>query len=117
VCEALKATDNEEERKVLGIMEKTFKCYITEDPKAKELKERLNNVECELAQATRTQLNLGFKVGEGSISDHVCEASLSSRPASSSLAASKSVAVHHQCCRTPRPMASSRRPAPCSCGT
>ena len=26
---------SEEQRKVLAIMEKTFSCYITEDPKAK----------------------------------------------------------------------------------
>lgn len=33
---------SEEQRKVLQIMERTFKCYITEDPRAAELKEKLN---------------------------------------------------------------------------
>lgn len=32
-------------------MERTFLCYITEDPAAKALKEKLNTMEAELAQA------------------------------------------------------------------
>eukprot|EP00983_Pelagomonas_calceolata_P012816 410078-Pelagomonas_calceolata.AAC.2 len=53
-------------------MEKTFKCYITEDPKAKaravicksqrELKEKLNKLEADLASA-RNGMALGYKVG------------------------------------------------------
>ncbi|KAF5828250.1 oligoendopeptidase [Dunaliella salina] len=61
VREAQKAEGlNEEQRKVLAIMEKTFKCYITEDPKAKELKEKLNKLEADLASA-RNGMALGYK--------------------------------------------------------
>ncbi|KAJ9524541.1 hypothetical protein QJQ45_024105 [Haematococcus lacustris] len=49
-----------EQAKVLAIMEKTFKCYITEDPRAKELKERLNTLEAELSGARNT-MALGYK--------------------------------------------------------
>lgn len=49
-----------EQESVLRIMERTFKCYITEDPRAKELKERLNSLEAELA-AARNTMALGYK--------------------------------------------------------
>jgi len=51
---------SEEEAGVLAIMEKTFKCYIIEDPKAKELKEKLNTLEAELS-AARNTMTLGYK--------------------------------------------------------
>ncbi|GFR51274.1 hypothetical protein Agub_g13582 [Astrephomene gubernaculifera] len=49
----------EEQARVLRIMERTFGCYITEDPRAAELKEKINSMEAELAQA-RNQMSLGY---------------------------------------------------------
>eukprot|EP00195_Chlamydomonas_chlamydogama_P009741 CAMPEP_0202900574 /NCGR_PEP_ID=MMETSP1392-20130828/11915_1 /ASSEMBLY_ACC=CAM_ASM_000868 /TAXON_ID=225041 /ORGANISM="Chlamydomonas chlamydogama, Strain SAG 11-48b" /LENGTH=623 /DNA_ID=CAMNT_0049586991 /DNA_START=175 /DNA_END=2046 /DNA_ORIENTATION=- len=49
-----------EQVKVLRIMERTFQCYIMEDGQAKELKERLNTLEAELA-AARNEMALGYK--------------------------------------------------------
>lgn len=49
-----------EQSKVLSIMERTFGCYITEDPRAAELKEKLNSLEAELAQS-RNKMSLGIK--------------------------------------------------------
>eukprot|EP00197_Chlamydomonas_leiostraca_P012787 CAMPEP_0202859018 /NCGR_PEP_ID=MMETSP1391-20130828/1317_1 /ASSEMBLY_ACC=CAM_ASM_000867 /TAXON_ID=1034604 /ORGANISM="Chlamydomonas leiostraca, Strain SAG 11-49" /LENGTH=626 /DNA_ID=CAMNT_0049538015 /DNA_START=77 /DNA_END=1957 /DNA_ORIENTATION=- len=49
-----------EQEGVLRIMEKTFKCYITEDPRAKALKEQLNELEAALAGARNT-MALGYK--------------------------------------------------------
>ncbi|GIL49198.1 hypothetical protein Vafri_5347 [Volvox africanus] len=47
------------QERVLKIMERTFKCYITEDPKAAALKEKINNLEAALAQS-RNQMSLGY---------------------------------------------------------
>lgn len=49
-----------EQAGVLAIMEKTFKCFITEDPAAKEYKKRLNTLESELSEA-RNLMELGYK--------------------------------------------------------
>jgi hypothetical protein len=40
-------------------MERTFKCYITEDPVAVSLKEKLNDAEAKLA-ADRNKMELGY---------------------------------------------------------
>lgn len=50
-----------EDRKTLEIMRKTFLCYITEDPAARALKEKLNSLEAELSQA-RNNMALGYSV-------------------------------------------------------
>lgn len=36
----------------MAIMEKTFKCYITEDPAAVQIREKLNLLEGELGQVS-----------------------------------------------------------------
>jgi hypothetical protein len=43
---------------VLGVLERTFKCYITEDASASSLKEKLNEAEAKLA-AARNTMQLG----------------------------------------------------------
>jgi len=48
-----------QQEKVLKIMEKTFASYMIEDPKASALKDKLNSIEAELAQARNT-MNLGY---------------------------------------------------------
>eukprot|EP00877_Chromochloris_zofingiensis_P006150 jgi/Chrzof1/1789/Cz10g21060.t1 len=48
-----------DQRKVLAIMERTFKTYITEDQTAIELKEKLNQLEAKLAE-NRNKMNLGY---------------------------------------------------------
>lgn len=48
-----------DQRKVLQVLERTFSCYITEDPAAIGLKEKLNDSEAKLAQARNT-MNLGY---------------------------------------------------------
>lgn len=48
-----------EQRKILQIFERTFQCYIIEDPAAVELKDRLNTLEAQLAEA-RNELALGY---------------------------------------------------------
>lgn len=48
-----------EQLKVLKIFERTFQCYIIEEPSAKALKERLNTLEAELSEA-RNLLALGY---------------------------------------------------------
>eukprot|EP00798_Chlamydomonas_sp_ICE-L_P006884 gene6884-30858_t len=50
---------SEEQKKVLSIMERTFKTYIIEDPMAKDLKEKLNTLEAELS-AARNDMALGY---------------------------------------------------------
>ncbi|WIA33193.1 hypothetical protein OEZ86_006339 [Tetradesmus obliquus] len=50
---------SEEQRKVLGVLERTFGCYITEDPAAAALKARLNEAEAALAEARNT-MQLGY---------------------------------------------------------
>jgi hypothetical protein len=68
VREALAAEGvSPEQRHVLGIMEKTFSTYITEDPRAAQYKEKLNQLEAELAQS-RNAMALGYtdpQVGTG----------------------------------------------------
>ena len=68
VREALSAEGvSPEQRHVLGIMEKTFSTYITEDPRAAQYQEKLNQLEAELAQS-RNALALGYtdpQVGTG----------------------------------------------------
>eukprot|EP00878_Enallax_costatus_P001069 GHUV01001206.1.p1 GENE.GHUV01001206.1~~GHUV01001206.1.p1 ORF type:complete len:671 (+),score=225.42 GHUV01001206.1:78-2090(+) len=60
VKEQLQRSDlSAEQRKVLQVLERTFKCYITEDPAAGSLKEKLNDAEAKLAQARNT-MNLGY---------------------------------------------------------
>ncbi|KIY99642.1 peptidase M3A and M3B thimet/oligopeptidase F, partial [Monoraphidium neglectum] len=49
-----------EQSKVLSIMARTLSCYITEDPRAAQLKEELNRLEAELAQE-RNKMALGIK--------------------------------------------------------
>ena len=49
-----------DQEKVLKIFERTFLCYIIEDPSAKDVKERLNTLEAELAES-RNLLTLGYK--------------------------------------------------------
>lgn len=46
-------------KKTLEIMQKTFLCYITEDPKATAMKEKLNQLEADLGQH-RNQMALGY---------------------------------------------------------
>eukprot|EP00879_Flechtneria_rotunda_P031515 GHRR01034434.1.p1 GENE.GHRR01034434.1~~GHRR01034434.1.p1 ORF type:complete len:600 (+),score=162.71 GHRR01034434.1:561-2360(+) len=48
-----------DQHKVLGVLERTFKCYITEDPAASQLKESLNEQEAKLA-AARNTMKLGY---------------------------------------------------------
>ncbi|GBF88826.1 oligoendopeptidase f [Raphidocelis subcapitata] len=61
VREMMKRPDlSPEQSKVLSVMERTFGCYITEDDRAKELKEKLNTLEAELAGA-RNKMALGLK--------------------------------------------------------
>lgn len=55
---------SEEQRHVLGIMEKTFKTYIAEDPRVAEGKERVNTLEAELAQS-RNSMALGYTDAQG----------------------------------------------------
>jgi hypothetical protein len=50
---------SEEQRKVLAVLERTFNCYITEDPAASSLKEKLNEAEAKLA-AARNTMQLGY---------------------------------------------------------
>lgn len=50
---------SEEQRKVLSVLERTFNCYITEDPVAVQLKEKLNEAEAKLA-ASRNTMKLGY---------------------------------------------------------
>ncbi|GLC57208.1 hypothetical protein PLESTB_001198900 [Pleodorina starrii] len=49
-----------DQEQVLRIMERTFKCYIMEDPKAAALKEKINSLEAALSQA-RNQMALGYQ--------------------------------------------------------
>lgn len=50
-CFLLQRADlSADQRKVLAIMERTFKTYITEDQTAIELKEKLNQLEAKLAE-------------------------------------------------------------------
>lgn len=44
---------------MLQVLERTFKCYITEDPAAVRLKEKLNDAEAKLAQGRNT-MQLGY---------------------------------------------------------
>ncbi|KAL4458233.1 hypothetical protein ABPG75_013098 [Micractinium tetrahymenae] len=53
-----------EQRHVLEIMEKTFKTYLTEDPRVAELKERVNELEAELQNA-RNGMALGYTDTQG----------------------------------------------------
>lgn len=53
-------------KKTLEIMQKTFLCYITEDPKATAVKEKLNNLEAELQQ-WRNQMALGWMDQSGQL--------------------------------------------------
>ncbi|KAL3147698.1 hypothetical protein ABBQ32_002443 [Trebouxia sp. C0010 RCD-2024] len=46
-------------RKTLEIMQKTFLCYITEDPQATAMKEKLNQLEADLGE-WRNQMELGY---------------------------------------------------------
>jgi hypothetical protein len=48
-----------EQRKVLEVLARTFSTYITEDPAAADLKERLNESEAALATA-RNKMKLGY---------------------------------------------------------
>lgn len=60
VCPILQRDDlSSEQRKVLEVLERTFSCYITEDPAAVSLKEKLDEAEARLAQARNT-MNLGY---------------------------------------------------------
>ncbi|KXZ48820.1 hypothetical protein GPECTOR_25g405 [Gonium pectorale] len=54
-----KSSLSPEQEKALHIMERTFKCYIMEDPKAAELKEKINNLEADLSKARNT-MSLGY---------------------------------------------------------
>lgn len=56
---------SDDQRHVLGILEKTFQCYITENPEAAQLKERLNQLEAELAMH-RNGMELGHTPPGGS---------------------------------------------------
>eukprot|EP00891_Asterochloris_glomerata_P001220 jgi/Astpho2/1220/Aster-07071 len=61
VRELLKTPDlTPAQRHVLSVFDKTFACYITEDPEAREIKERLNQLEADLAQ-WRNKMQLGYK--------------------------------------------------------
>jgi oligoendopeptidase F len=51
----------DEERKILLIFERTFKCYIIQDPKAKEIKLKIDQLEAEL-QEERKNMKLGYTV-------------------------------------------------------
>lgn len=51
---------SEQQRHVLTVMERTFACYIIEKPEAKAIKERLNELEAELA-AHRNAMPLGYE--------------------------------------------------------
>jgi hypothetical protein len=57
-CVLQRSDLSEEQRKVLGVLERTFKCYITEDATASSLKEKLNEAEAKLA-AARNTMQLG----------------------------------------------------------
>ncbi|KAG2489329.1 hypothetical protein HYH03_012161 [Edaphochlamys debaryana] len=50
---------SEDQAKALRIMERTFACYITEDPKAAAIKEKINQLEAALAQSRNT-MKLGY---------------------------------------------------------
>ncbi len=53
-----------EQLKVLQIFEKTFLCYIIEDPEAKRIKDETMEIEADLAQS-RNFLSLGYTNAEG----------------------------------------------------
>jgi oligoendopeptidase F len=57
----LKGDLTAEERKTLNCFERTFKCYIIQDPKAKEIKSKIDKLEAELEQA-RKHMKLGYTV-------------------------------------------------------
>ena len=54
-------------------MERTFKCYVTEDPRAAEVKEKLNGLEAALAQVgvQRTTQRAGSR-GTRDTHDAIC---------------------------------------------
>lgn len=57
-------TISEEQMKVLKIFEKTFLCYIIEDPNAKKIKVETMELEANLAQS-RNFLALGYTSASG----------------------------------------------------
>uniref|UniRef100_A0A0G4GAJ1 Peptidase M3A/M3B catalytic domain-containing protein n=1 Tax=Chromera velia CCMP2878 TaxID=1169474 RepID=A0A0G4GAJ1_9ALVE len=52
-----------EQEKTLKVFERTFECYITEDPEARAIKEQLNKKEADL-QILRNKMEFKYKDGE-----------------------------------------------------
>lgn len=55
---------DDDDIKVLKCFEKTFLCYLVEDPEALALKDEIGRLEAELAQS-RNRMSLGYKNSEG----------------------------------------------------